>query len=143
MNRFVRFLCVCMALVLLLGGLASCASVKKIKSTSEESRVVGSCGGYDVRYEELRHLAYIHKEEMKAEYGEEIFDTDDGTYEAELLARVEASLCEHYAILAMCEEAGVKRTDKLTKQEVQEDVEAVVESHNDNVTLSCKTCSVV
>ena len=113
-----------MALVLLLGSVAGCSSVKKIKSTSEESKIVGSCAGYDVRYEELRHLSYIHTEEMKAEYGEDL--VFDDARAAELLARVEASLCEHYAILDMCEQAGVKRSDKLTKNEVQEEVEAVV-----------------
>ena len=113
-----------MALLMLLGSAVGCVSVKKIKSTGEESKIVGSCGDYDVRYEELRHLVYIHTEEMMAEYGEDIFS--DGAYTGELLARVEASLCEHYAILDICEEAGVKRSDKQTKNEVQEDVEAVV-----------------
>lgn len=125
MKTLGKILCVCTALALLLGSLVGCASVKKIKSTGEEKKIVGTCGGYDVRYEELRHLAYIHKEEMKAEYGENIF-TDD-TYATELLKRVESSLCEHYAILAVCEEAGVRRSDKQTKNEVQEEVEAVVE----------------
>ena len=126
MKTLGKFFCVCMALAMLLGSLAGCASVKKIKSTGEEKKIVGSCGGYDVRYEELRHLAYIHKEEMKAEYGENVFADD--MYAEELLKRVEASLCEHYAILAICEDAGVKRSDKQTKNEVQEDVEAVVEA---------------
>ncbi len=124
MKAFGKILCIGIALVLLLSSAICCASGNKIASTKEESRVVGTCAGYDVRYEELRHLAYVHSEEMKAEYGENVLD--DASFERELWARVEASLCEHYAILDMCEDAGVKRSDRLTKNEVQEDVDAVV-----------------
>ncbi len=124
MKTLGKILCVCIALTLILESAVGCASVKRIKSTSEENKIVGSCAGYDVRYEELRHLAYIHTEEMKAEYGEDVFA--NSAYEAELFSRVEASLCEHYAILDICEDAGVKRSDKQTKNEVQGDVEAVV-----------------
>ena len=124
MKTLGKILCACIALVLFLGSAVGCVSVNKIKSTGEESKIVGNCGDYNVRYEELRHLAYVHTEEMKAEYGEGVFA--DETYTQELLARVEASLCEHYAILDICEKAGVKRSDKLTKNEVQEDVDAVV-----------------
>lgn len=129
MKTLRKILCISMAMMILLVGLVGCSSAKKIKSTKEEARVVGSCAGYDVRYEEIRHLAYIHREEMKAEYGEDIFvDTSSDKYEKELWERIEASLCEHYAILDICERAGVKRSDKQTKDEVQEDVEAVVEA---------------
>lgn len=125
MKIFGKILCVGTVLAMLLGSFAGCASVKKIKSSGQEKKIVGTCGDYEIRYEELRHLAYVHMEEMKAEYGEDIFADD--THEAELLARIEASLCEHYAILDICEDAGVKPSDKKTKNEVQEDVEAVAE----------------
>ncbi|MBE6661778.1 MAG: hypothetical protein E7606_00695 [Ruminococcaceae bacterium] len=127
MKFFKKILCLCMTLVVLISALAGCSSVKKIKSTKEESRIVGSCAGYNVRYEELRYIAYKCREEMKAEYGEDIFTgTARDAYEQELCTRVEAMLCESYAILDVCEDAGVKRSNRLTKDEVQGEVEAIV-----------------
>jgi len=126
MKALKRILCMGLALTVLLGALVGCGSVKKIKSTKEEAKVVGTCAGYDVRYEELRYLVLTHKEEMKAECGRDIFENDGMQYEQELLARVERSLCESYAILELCEKAGVKRSDKLTKNEVQDEIDAVV-----------------
>lgn len=128
MKTLKKILCIGMAAVLLLTALVGCSSAKKIKSTKEEAQVMGSCAGYDVRYEEIRYLVCVCREEMQAEYGEDIFSgAESARYEKELWERVEALLCEHYAILAVCEEAGVKRSDKQTRQEVQEDVEAIIE----------------
>ena len=127
MKIYNKILCVSIMFILLLGNFVGCSSVKAIKSTKEEAKVVGSCAGYDVRYEELRYLAMTHKEEMRAEYGEDIFVTaSSDTYEKELWNRVEKSLCESYAILDICEKAGVKRSHKQTKNEVNEDIEATI-----------------
>ncbi len=124
-----KILCLCMTLIILTSALVGCSSVKKIKSTKEESRVVGSCAGYDVRYEELRYIAYVCSEEMKAEYGEDIFTgAARDAYEQELWTRVETMLCESYAILDICENAGVKRSNRLTKDEVQGEIEGIVAS---------------
>ena len=128
MKVFKKILCLGMTLMILTSGLVACSSVKKIKSTKEEARVVGSCAGYDVRFEELRYLAYVCGEEMKAEYGEDIFTgSARDTYEQELWTRVENMLCQSYAILDICEDAGVKRSNRLTKNEVQGEIEALVE----------------
>lgn len=127
MKTLGKFLCIGLVLSVLLVGFVGCGDVKQIKSTKEEARVVGTCAGYDVRYEELRYLAYVHREEMKAEYGEDIFiNTNSDKYEKELWERIEASLCESYAILDICEDAGVKRSDKQTKNEVQEEINSVI-----------------
>ena len=127
MKTLTKILSFGMMITLLLGVLLGCSSVSKIKSTKEEARVVGTCAGYDVRYEELRHLALTHMAEMKAEYGEDIFTSAEAeSYASELEKRVEHSLCETYAKLDICEKAGVKRSDKQTKNEVNEDIEATV-----------------
>ena len=126
MRSLIKILSLVMMIALLLGTFAGCSS-GAIKSTKEEARVVGTCAGYDVRYEELRHLALTHMAEMKAEYGENIFESEEAdSYEAELEARVENSLCQTYAILDVCEKAGVKRSDRQTKNEVNEDIKATV-----------------
>lgn len=129
MKTLKKIWCIGFVLTILLGTFVGCGS--EIKSTKEERKIVGSCAGYDVRYQELRYLVLTHKEEMKAEYGEDIFDKDSKAYEQELLARVEASLCESYAILDVCEEAGVKRSNKKTKDEVESEVEAAVATLGD------------
>ncbi|MBO5305236.1 MAG: hypothetical protein J6B12_00590 [Clostridia bacterium] len=127
MKTLKRILGMGLLLAVLMAALVGCGSVGKIKSTKEEARVVGTCAGYDVRYEELRYLVLTHKAEMMAELGEDIFESAErDTYEKELWERVEASLCDSYAILDICEDAGVKRSNRLTKDEVQSEVEAVV-----------------
>lgn len=126
MRSLIKILSLVMMIALLLGTFAGCSS-GAIKSTKEEARVVGTCAGYDVRYEELRYLTLTHMAEMRAEYGEDIFTSAEAdAYAAELEARVEHSLCETYAILDICEKAGVKRSDRQTKNEVNEDIKATV-----------------
>ena len=127
MKTLTKILSFGMMILLLFCSFVGCSSVRRIKSTKQEARVVGTCAGYDVRYEELRHLALTHMAEMKAEYGEDIFMSIEAeSYASELEKRVEHSLCETYAKLDMCEKAGVKRSDKQTKNEVDEDIEATV-----------------
>ena len=127
MKTLTKILSFGMMMALLFCSLVGCSSANRIKSTKEQSRVVGTCAGYDVRYEELRYLALTHAAEMKQEYGEGIFESADAdSYEDELEARVARSLCETYAILDICEKAGVKRSAKQTKNEVNEDIDATV-----------------
>ncbi len=125
MKTLTKILSFGMMIALLTSVLFGCSSVSKIKSTKDEARVVGTCAGYDVRYEELRYLTLTHMAEMKQEYGEDIFASAEAdAYASDLEARVENSLCETYAILDICEKAGVKRSDRQTKNEVNEDIEA-------------------
>lgn len=127
MKTLKKILCVSFAFILLLCSFAGCGSANRIKSTTQEAKVIGTCGDYDVRYEELRYLALTHKAEMEHEFGEGIFDgAESDSYEQELWKRVEASLCDSYAKLDVCEKAGVKRSDKQTKKEVQNEIDSVV-----------------
>ena len=127
MKTLTKILSFGMMILLLFCSFVGCSSVRRIKSTKQEARVVGTCAGYDVRYEELRYLALTHAAEMKQEYGEDIFvSAEADAYEEELQTRVARSLCQTYAILDICEDAGVKRSAKKTKNEVDEDIEATV-----------------
>lgn len=117
----------CLFVILMVVGVfSSCSSVGRIKSTAEEAKVVGTCAGYEVRYEELRYLVMKHKEELISQYGDGIFDTEEGgeQYEEELKKLVNASLCQSYAILDLCEKEKIRTSDKVTKKEVQEEVDA-------------------
>ena len=55
--------------------------VRPIKSTDEEARVVGTCAGYEVRYEELRYVTEMNKRELDKKYGE-YSSLDDKTRES-------------------------------------------------------------
>lgn len=115
-----------LALVLMLG---ACSSVKEIKSTEEEARVVGMCGEHEIRYEELRYLTMNYKLELEAKYGEGIFDTaaSGEQYEDELMALVSEALIENYALVELCETKDITISDKTSKKQVQEYVEESVE----------------
>lgn len=121
---------VLLAMALLLG---ACSSVKEIKSTEEEARVVGTCGEYEIRYEELRYLTMNYKLELESKYGEGIFDSaaTGEQYEDELLALVSEALVENYALVALCATREIGLSDKTTKELVQEYVEESVEQCGD------------
>ena len=119
-----------LALVLMLG---ACSSVKEIKSTEEEARVVGMCGEHEIRYEELRYLTMNYKLELEAKYGEGIFDTaaTGEQYEDELMTLVSEALIKNYALIELCDTKDIKISDKTSKKQVQEYVEESVEQCGD------------
>ena len=117
------------AVIMLACALASCSG-GEFKSTAEEARVVGKCGGYDVKYEELRFLTLTCKAELAEKYGEEIFAPEYsghvGEYIEELEERVEEQLEQNYASLKVFAEAGIKTTDSVTKQDVNAYVDSII-----------------
>lgn len=117
-------------LVLVMIFLASCSGV--IKSTDEQARVVGTCGGNNVRYEELRYITLTCKAALADKYGEDIFSSVSsewvGEYAEELEDMVEEQICQNYASLETFEAKKIKTTDSVTKKDVREYVLAVMES---------------
>ncbi len=122
-----NIICLLLCLFLLLSATACGSSA--IASTEEEAKVVGTCGDYEVKYEELRYIANICVEEMKSRYGENIFadPTSAEGYEQELADNIAELLCESYAILAVCQEADIAPSDRAIRREVQEYVDETVE----------------
>ncbi len=127
-----RFLALVLTLVMLTLSAVSCSGGNGIASSKEESRVVGTCGGYDVKYEELRYLVMTNKEALAQKYGEEIFsDTSSawvGDYLAELEDIVDEQLRQNYAALRLFKKEGIKPSDKVTAKEVNGFVESAVVS---------------
>lgn len=125
--RVFALLCV---IAMLLSCLASCSN--GIKSTEEQSRVVGECGGYDVKYEELRFLTLTSKAALEEKYGEGIFDLASsewvGDHAAELEDMVDKQIRQNYASLATFKKYGIKISDAETKRYVEEYVNAVMDS---------------
>ena len=77
--RMGKRLMIC-ALALLLLLMSACSDNR------QDRKVVGTCAGYDVLYEELRYVTLTYKDMLEATYGEGIWD-DPATaeqYRAEL-----------------------------------------------------------
>ena len=92
---------------LMLFPVAGCTvNIKPISSTEEELTVVGTVGGQDVYYEELRYVVLNTKEDMKLMYGDTIWDTEESaaSYLEELTTRVKQGLeNDYHAIYAMAD----------------------------------------
>ena len=110
--------------------LSACSSVTD--SSDEELQIVGSCGGYDVKYEELRYLTLTCKAELEAKYGEDIFSEASskyvGEYAAELEAMVSEQICQNYASLTVFKNNGIRTTDAETRKYVNDYVNSVMNS---------------
>lgn len=116
--------------LLLAAVLLLCAcSTGAIKSTEEEARVVGTCGDHEIRYEELRYLVVRYKDDLAAQYGEDLFATAEtgAAYEDQLRALVSEALCASYAIEDQCAARDILVDDKTAKKEVQEYVDETVD----------------
>ena len=97
-----------LAVLMLIACCAGCSSQKK-----QEQRVIGSCAGYDVLYEELRYVTMTYKDMFEATYGEGIWDdpTTAEQYRAELEETVWSIMLNNYAVLAACQAYGMQLSD--------------------------------
>ena len=111
-NKFLRALCLCTALILLLLTLTSCES-KPLSPTSAAVREVGTVGNYTVYYDELYTLS-------KNLY-------EDGMSEEELREKVYSEIVISYAKLALCAEAGVSLTDEEKEAGVQSAIDSAID----------------
>jgi hypothetical protein len=115
-----RLMICALALLLLL----TCAC----SGNRQERKVVGSCAGYDVLYEELRYVTLTYKEMFRATYGENIWD-DPATaeqYRAELEETVHRVMLNNYAVLAACAAHAITAED-LESDAIQSAVDAKIE----------------
>lgn len=103
--------------------------IRPIKSTAEEAKAVGACGGYEVKYEELRYITLLHKASLNAEMEnyEELDATARKAYEDELELRVLQSLKSNYKVLSLCDEYGIDTDSLDVDDHVQDEIEALIE----------------
>ena len=103
--------------------------LREIPRTDEEARVVGQSAGYDVYYDEIRYLTLTYRAELDARYGK--YDTlsvnQKAEYESELNALVLGEIKSNYAILALCDEYGIRTDSKDVKTHVKEAIEDLVD----------------
>ncbi len=103
-------------------------AVRPIKSSEQEATVVGSCGGYEVKYEELRYLTLLHKRVLDGEMGAyaSLDEAGKEAYAKELNSRVVEDLESNYIILSLCEEYGVDTDSREVRDYVQDEIELFV-----------------
>lgn len=121
-----RMIACALALLLLL--LCGCSGNR------QDLKVVGTCAGYDVLYEELRYVTLTYKEMFEATYGEGIWD-DPATaeqYRAELEETVLRVMLNNYAVLAACAAHAITAEDfesEAIKSAVDEKIDEAIDSY--------------
>ena len=131
MKKSMRLLAFLLSLCLLVPCLVACSGTK------QEQKVIGTCAGYDVLYEELRYLTLTYKDIFEATYGEGIWSSPETAeqYRRELEDTVWRLLVNNYAVLAACgHHMGVEETKKAMKDDdivaaVDEQLEEVIASY--------------
>ncbi len=114
--------------VLSLALFTSCSDkVKPIKSTKEEMRVIGTCGDYDVLYEELRYVNMNYKKRFEATYGKDVWSDSEKC--EDLKNTVLDVMTYNYAVLSLCREVGISHEDKKIQESVQSYIEDIVEAY--------------
>ena len=112
--------------VLVLLCASACSAEKK-----QQQKVIGTCAGVDVLYEELRCITLFYKDILEATYGEGIWD-DPATaeqYRAELEEAVWTNIRNNYAVIETCRRyAGLSAEDVLENEEIKAAVDADIKA---------------
>jgi hypothetical protein len=118
-----------LTLLLAITMLAGCSkSSKPIKPSEQDIKVVATCGGYDIYYEELRYVTMSYKEQMASLYGKDIWTDPEkiAVYQPMLLDKIRTSLTVNYAILALCAEVNIDIEEKAIQDSVQEMIDQTI-----------------
>ena len=106
---------------------------KQEKQEKQEQKVVGTCAGYDILYEELRYVTLTYKDLFESTYGEGIWDNPETAerYRGELQETVMRMLCNNYAVLAACAYymPDVSLDNQTIKQAVDREIEDAIEAY--------------
>ena len=122
-------LCLILSVSMLLPCLVSCKS----EWEKEGEKVIGTCGEYDVLYEELRFVTLFYKASFEETYGEGIWDdpTTAEQYRDELEALVWEKMLSNYVVLAACSNYKLTREDlesKAIQDAVDEQIQEAIEA---------------
>lgn len=103
-----------------------------VSCSPKNDKVIGSCAGYDVLYEELRYTVQNCKKEMADLYGEDIWNSEKNAdaYKKELKERVTVSLEKDYTLLAAAADLLPSLSPECEElaPEVEKNLEEAVES---------------
>jgi foldase protein PrsA len=108
-NKAKRILSLILSLTMVLSSvlLFSCSDKK------QNEKIVGTVGGYEVKYEEYRWLTLQFKDRLEETYGEGIWDNEESAakYLPELQNAVHTSILANYAVLTLCDELNKNTGD--------------------------------
>lgn len=118
-RKLMRTLAILLTCGMLMASFCACANAKNKKS-------IGTCGEYEIPYEQLRFVTMTYKMDLDERYGDG--DDTNGTiwddpvtaekYRAELETLVWNTMRENYALLQACSEHGIGR-DMLESKEIK------------------------
>ena len=124
MKKTLRILCLILSLALLCASLAGCSAEKR-----RMEKVIGTCAGYDVLYEELRYITLTYKDLMEDTYGEGIWDNPESAekYRAELEETVWRVMLNNYAVLVACANHGGNPAEDMKNDSIQSAVDKLID----------------
>ena len=100
-----------------------------IESSKEDSKNVGKIDGFNVKYEELKYVAFVVKERYKTLYGEDVWRNSEtrAKYKDAFEEDVIRELCDIYATLSICEDEKVKTNSKEVNEYVDAQMEEIID----------------
>lgn len=146
-TKFVKLITVLILFSIFLSLLSSCESTP-MKSSKKALSIVGTVDKYEIPYEEFYFLTHNYRDHLDSVYGDKasmsddiikILD-DDGNqkeiklsehYENELSKLVYENIVSNYAILKLCDEAGLSMDSDDIQNAVQTSLDAYIESNFD------------
>ena len=101
MQKMKKTIALMLSAALLLLCLFGCANPHE-----QEQKVIGTCAGRDVLYEELRYVTLSYRDKFEATYGEGIWDNPQTAeqYRKDLENTVWEIMKNNYAVIALCQD---------------------------------------
>lgn len=126
-SRPCRIILMLLMLTLLISGCSSVVS-KPIEPSEQDIKVVATCEGYDIYYEEFRYVALSFRDQFISRYGSDVWTDPEKTakYLPLLKEKITESLTVNYAILSLCETYKIDYEDKKIQEHVQDMIDETV-----------------
>ena len=125
-KRLIIVLAVILAAVMILATVLVASNWKEYQQLAANRKVVATCNGYDIPYEELRFITMFYKDSLEGKYGKGIWDNPETAekYRAELEELVHDNLNQNYMVLSTCRYLGIKtegqEVDEYVKGQIKE-----------------------
>lgn len=115
-------------IIMAICGVFDTGEIKPIRSSFADNRVVGKIDGHKVRYEELKYVSSIIKQQYREKYGEDVWETPESAekYREQFETDVMLALKEIYATLVICDEVGIKENNADAKEYTQAQLEDII-----------------
>lgn len=108
-GRMKRIVAALSAALMIAGALLFLGACSEEEKEEESLRVIGTCEGLDVYYEELRYITLTRKRDISLGAGRDVWadPADAAAYRDELETAVRDAMRNNYATLALCRDYGI------------------------------------